>query len=394
MNVWLKRFLLVSMATVVCFSMAEITLRIAGISYPSFYKTDEYTGATLRPGANGWYKKEGIAYISINNDGLRDREHTKKKSLNTIRIAVLGDSYAEAVQIPMEKTFWSIMERELKECEALCGKDVEVINFGVSGYGTARELLALRHRAWDYSPDIVVLTITTGNDIRDNSKELNQIDYIPYFVLEGDNLILDKSYLNSNEFNLRKGLRARLLETIINYSRIVQISNEARGIIRIRKLQKKMQEIAHDLGNNEAGLDNMIYQEPIDPAWKEAWQITEKLIVQMRNEVKEKGASFLVVTLTSGIQVNPSSSLRKEFMDKLGVKDLFYPEKRIKALGEREGIEVLTLAQSFQIYAEQNHVFFHGFQNTTFGSGHWNENGHSLAGKLISKEICQQIIQW
>ena len=41
------------------------------------------------------------------------------------------------------------------------GKQVEVINFGVSGYGTAQELLTLRQKVWDFSPDIVVLAFTT-----------------------------------------------------------------------------------------------------------------------------------------------------------------------------------------------------------------------------------------
>ena len=35
------------------------------------------------------------AYVRINDDGLRDRAHTKEKPANTFRIAVLGDSYAE-----------------------------------------------------------------------------------------------------------------------------------------------------------------------------------------------------------------------------------------------------------------------------------------------------------
>ena len=60
--------------------------------------------------------------------------------------------------------------------------------------------------------------------------------------------------------------------------------------------------------------------------------------------------------------------------------NLFYPDFRIKALGERRGFAVLNLAPPFQAYAESHHVFLHGFSNTRMGSGHWNENGHRYAG--------------
>lgn len=38
--------------------------------------------------------------------------------------------------------------------------------------------------------------------------------------------------------------------------------------------------------------------------------------------------------------------------------------------------------------AVKDKVFFHGFENTNLGSGHWNETGHEIASKLISEKIC------
>src|SRR6185295_10028825 len=77
--------------------IAEVTLRIIGYSYPEFYVTDSSRGYALRPNATGWYRKENEVYVQINSDGLRDREHSKAKPPNTIRIAIVGDSYAEAL---------------------------------------------------------------------------------------------------------------------------------------------------------------------------------------------------------------------------------------------------------------------------------------------------------
>jgi hypothetical protein len=64
---------------------------------------------------------------------------------------------------------------------------------------------------------------------------------------------------------------------------------------------------------------------------------------------------------------------------------------RIKALGERDGFPVLTLAEPMLAYAEQHRVFLHGFKNTKPGEGHWNAMGHQLAGDLIAARLCQMI---
>jgi hypothetical protein len=44
---------------------------------------------------------EGNSFVEVNRDGLRDREHSRIKPAETLRIAVLGDSYAEALAIPI-----------------------------------------------------------------------------------------------------------------------------------------------------------------------------------------------------------------------------------------------------------------------------------------------------
>jgi hypothetical protein len=96
--------------------IAEAFLRLTGYAPGNFFRRDDVIGATHRPGAEGWWTREGREYIRINSDGLRDREHTITKPANTFRIAVLGDSYAQAFQLPMQKAFWSIMESRLRSC--------------------------------------------------------------------------------------------------------------------------------------------------------------------------------------------------------------------------------------------------------------------------------------
>jgi len=170
--------------------VCEAVLRLSGWTAPIFTEPDSHLGVRLVPNAEGWWREEGATYLKINSAGFRDREHSKSKPAGTFRIAVLGDSYAEARQVSMEATFWSIMEKRLAACANLNGKRIEVLNFGVSGYGTAQELIMLRREVWAYSPDLVLLAFSTGNDIRDNSPTLSQDGTRPFFVYRNEQLCL------------------------------------------------------------------------------------------------------------------------------------------------------------------------------------------------------------
>lgn len=381
-KLWKLRLVSLLFSLVAAILISEIGLRVAGISSPNFIMPDQYRGFSLKPGAEGWWRKEGEAFIRINSDGLRDHERTKEKPPNTIRIAVLGDSMIEAMQVPLEQTSCAIIEDRLQHCPALSGRKVEVINFGVASYGTAQELLTLRHKVWDYSPDIVVLAFFTGNDVKDNSRSMAQDpDLRAYFAYDNGQLAPDMSFLQSDRFKRQQSLQGRSLIWLKEHSRIVQVVNDTRSALRARRE-----------ANDQKVVDafNLVYREPADPVWTEAWRVTEGTILLMRDEVKKKGAKFLLATLTNDRQVHPDPSVREQFARSINVKDLSYPDRRIKALGEREGIEVVNLAPALADYAERNKVFLHGF-GSQIGLGHWNTEGNRLAGEALSGVLCEVI---
>ncbi len=396
-----KKLLLVAFGLLFGLLMTEVFLRVIGYSYPLFYTTDYYRGFALQPGATGHYQREGESDVRINSDGLRDREHAKTKPEDTVRIAVLGDSFSEAMHVPMEQTFWFLLERRLQECNAFPGRKVEVINFGVSGYGTAQELLTLRQKVWEYSPDVVVLAFTTYNDIYDNSRALSRTEEVPYFVYRNGELTYDTSFRESPTYLRRDSKLNRLGRWLHNSLRVVQLVHYVQFVAKLkltdwrnrRRLaaqnQSKPADASSPAVRNAAdiGIDNMIYIEPQDEHWKEAWHVTEGLIQQMRDDIAQKKARFLVVTLSNAIQVYPDPVVRQKFLDHVGAGSIFYPNLRLRALAEREQIDFLDLAQPMQVYADQNKVFLHGF-GSDIGNGHWNATGHKLAAELMAQKLC------
>ncbi len=366
---------------------AEAGLRAIGFGYPMFYAYDDFTGAKLRAGAEGWLNQEAPPiYIKINSDGLRDREHAEDKPADTFRIAVLGDSFAEGLAVPIEKTFWAVMEERLNACKAFGAKKVEVINFGVSGYGTGQELMTLRRRVWRYSPDMVLLAFTTANDLINNSKTLEADHLRPFFSARDGKLELDDSFLRDPVYKRKTGALWRTYWTLSARCRILQLINrwKTRRQIALRAAA------APKDGRVEAGLNAGIYAAPTTPVWIEAWRDTEALIVEMRKEVEAGGARFFLATLTTGIQVHPDPAARKAALVGRNV-DLSYQDKRLGALARRERLDFLALGPSLRAYAERHKAFLHGFTTSRLGEGHWNEEGHRVAGEALAERLCRSV---
>ena len=405
----------------------ELFLRVINFSYPTFYRPDPVAGYALEPGAEGWQTKEGRAYVRVNSDGLRDREHAKQKPADVLRVALLGDSYAEALQVNWEDAFPPLLERRLSQCPAVGGRAVEVINFGVSGYSTAQELLTLRARAWDYSPDVVLLLVTTNNDVTDNVRAYKEADDIPYVVERGGGLALDDSFREGFKFRLRTSAVARVGRWLYASLRFAQAFQKARHVFKARLAQRRDRQLAEEAERarreaaarpdpgarpgqapTQAGqeptqggqpqpaiarsdLANMVYVEPADEGWRGAWRLMERLLVEMRGEVESRGAEFFVVTGSNPIQVLPDPAARAAFLARLGPgADLFYPERRFEEMGRRQGLVVLSLAPELQAYADERRVFLHGWPGD-LGNGHWNEEGHRVAGELLAQKLCERL---
>jgi hypothetical protein len=360
--------------------VADLGIRIANRWFPYFYCYDAYRGWGLNANTQGSYRREGESYVRINADGFRGPDYVRPKPPGTVRVAVIGDSYVEAIQVAEDQTFTSVIGRTLADCPLLKGKRVEALNFGVDGYGTAQELFTLRSKVWSYQPDIVVLAIFLGNDIRNNSVVLEGDQCRPFFVYDHGQLRLTGPFEDSPSFKLWCMARfdyrdLRLLDLFTNSWEIVHGGHGGPTA-------------DHPV---EHAINYSIYRPPAEKSWQDAWQVTEGLVAAVHDEAASHGAMFLAVTEDTGIQVWPDPAVREKFARQLKVPDLLYPDHRIAALGQRDNFAVLTLAEPLQRYAEEHRAFLHGFKNTPMGFGHWNATGHAQAGALITQKLCSMI---
>ena len=115
--------------------------------------------------------------LSINSHGLRDLEYSYEKPANRRRILVLGDSYTWGYGVGNKEIYTEVLENSL-----LQQKDWQVLNAGVSGWGTDQQYLFLRKEGFRYDPDIVIVSFFFGNDFREiSSSQQYQLDK-PVFI--------------------------------------------------------------------------------------------------------------------------------------------------------------------------------------------------------------------
>jgi hypothetical protein len=366
-----------------CLLLSEVGLRIIDPKIPtgSYWQIDDTIGRKGRPHAEGWWTYEGESYIKFNSAGFRDLERKVEKPANTFRVAVLGDSFTEAINVSLEETYPKILEQMLRECPSYQEKNIEVLNFGISNLGTGQQMLVLDQIASSYSPDLVVLQFFSGNDFR-NNYPLTDDSQRPYFSIDNNKLIIDNSFLTSQEYQFRKSFTYALISGFTTQSRLGQLLNHLRKQLSTPRQPRKNNTI-------EVGTSEEVYRTPQDPKWEKAWEVTEAIILEVQKKAKQLGAPFVMLLAPTSIQVHRNEELRTATMKELGIDNLQYPDQRLQKLGQNHDFDVISIVKEGLQFAQETKSCIHGFPNTHPCKGHWNQYGHELVATKLAEKVCE-----
>jgi hypothetical protein len=381
-----NRFLAALRFTLLALLVLEFCLRLTGFSYYwAIWKTPDINlGWRPLPETRGWQRLEGEALVETNSLGFRGPEPAAAE-IPAYRIALLGDSFTEAVQLPFEKS-WGPQLAEQLDTDCGLEREIHVQNFSVSGYSTAQESRVLQEIIPDYRPDLVLLMFFAGNDILEAHPALARNRQRPFYdaaTVQWRNDFRDNILFRMATFPVFRQLWRELLRLRVTQAS-VYISHVATLLAR---------KVVADDAAGEPGVSPEIYVAPTDPHWQAAWDNTEALLAGMARTAGEMGADFLVAMAPTGYQVFPDADFRKAFAAQLGADDLFYPERRLHEFATTQGIPLLPLAPLMATFAESRGVVLHGFSNTAPGIGHWNAAGQRLAAQLLGPVVCRTLRQ-
>ncbi|MFO8057137.1 MAG: SGNH/GDSL hydrolase family protein [bacterium] len=163
----LRRLILSFSALVLALLLAEGALRLAGIPvefnperevfgklwFETVHRPSNVPGLDyeLAPGLD---IGSGKQRIRTNSMGFRAPKTKKKKPEGVFRVLVLGDSFTFAWGVKRERTYPALLENLLSSARS---PKVEVINMGISGYGTKDEVNLLLNRGVPLEPDLVIV---------------------------------------------------------------------------------------------------------------------------------------------------------------------------------------------------------------------------------------------
>lgn len=363
----------------------ELSLRALGFSYYwAFYRyPDAYRGFAPLPGTDARQDLEGHARIRINRFGFRDGDWLDKAP-GVYRIAILGDSFTAAVQVPLATTWWRQLENKLQAC-GYRDQPLEVMNFAVSGYSTAQQLETLRHHVSMHRPDEVWMTFFPGNDVAENHPALNNDPQRPYLHRVDGAWQMDYSFRESSAYRRKLSTSGQFYYHYLLPLRVTQAIALVYSYLNMQRTLETM-----DLTWIwEPGVDVRVYAPPREPEWQHAWEITRTLIGMIRDETEALGANLRVLGLSTGAQVYPEDAPVARMSKRLGMPDLLFPNWLLGQFAAEDGFEYIELAAPMARQARQQGVFFHGLDGKR-GVGHWNAAGHKAVAELLAASLCQQ----
>lgn len=143
-------------------------------------------------GLEGWYAREFEVDVEVNAHGFRDLPRELARPQGVTRVALLGDSFLEALQVPLEET----CARRLEAKVLARRPGVEVLNLGVSSHGLgqallARETVARRFGAGWVAVLVTELTLsrTPRGEEAGGFTDGRALEVRPWFSRDGDRLV-------------------------------------------------------------------------------------------------------------------------------------------------------------------------------------------------------------
>lgn len=345
---------------------AEIGVRLAGFA-PFNSRPDPVIGYRHRPHAKFRFTGEGASSGRFNAHGWRDVEHRTEKPPGVTRILFVGDSYTAAFQVALDSTYFRRLERALNH-DAPAGRKFEVIAMGQNGNSTTADYLTWRTWGAKFGADFVAL-LFIPNDMADNWKPLALEQQRPFFMLDGDSLRLDRSFLEDPTF--RRGERFEWLKTHSALWPLVRraITN-ARGLGHPNTAQMQA---AGDGYYRAWNYDTRVTADTIA-----AFTLTRRILARFAHEVEDDGSRFVV--FAAGFA--PAEDAR--LLADARADSTFDPDKTprwLAACGAADGYTVVPLSPAFRAASDSlgRPLWFgpHGRY------GHWNETGHQVAAGVM-----------
>lgn len=403
--------LLVIFYTLLAAACAEVGLRVGRAAPPAqssgwfWAAPDPVTGWSHIPNSSGRAFNplyEYDAQVTFNSRGIRGAESLGyAKPDGVYRVLLLGDSFVEAVQVNDGETLGEQVRMLLEEG---LGQPVEVVNAGVSGFGTDQQLLWLREEGVKYAPDLVLLAVYPHNDFMNNAEVLESANQgainKPFFGLVDGNLQLryypfdpatvpgvTSPFAEVAAPDSPPGPLTGLAERLRPRSALYRYFDPrirlaaprlAAWLARTGLLAPGQESQLVAQGEGYVPLTYRVYAQPLTAEWQKAVALTSALFGEIEQTAEQMGATSAALLIPS------PESIDSERWQRILSQ---FPAMQ-SGVWEREQAEQLALAGLAQARIPATSLTDTFRQNFAAGpplylaeDGHWTAAGHALAAR-------------
>ncbi|MCX7670732.1 MAG: GDSL-type esterase/lipase family protein, partial [Anaerolineae bacterium] len=325
------------------------------------------------------------------------------------RILLLGDSYVEGLRVPLEQTFGKVLEARLN-AGASASLRYEVINAGVSGWGTDQQLLWWRAEGIKYRPDLVVLAFFPGNDFQNVSEALEVANMgriqKPFFQRAGDELQLryypfdpaalprppshqgSASTTTGEAARRLAGVRAWLQSHSAFYRFAAPVLDEAAPGMALKLAGWGLLDAPGAAATAARGPAYVpvaygVYRRPLAEEWLAAIALTGDLVEALAREMAAQGGRLAMVAVPAPEQVERNRwerIVRRYPAMQSGEWDLEQPNRAAAQIATDVGIPFLDLLPIFRHAATTSDAPLH-----LRVDGHWTPAGERLAAEATAE---------
>lgn len=391
------------MGEIVIRSMGTINKAVAQYQNPmgSRYEYDSLLGWKKKSNYKG--KSQASEYsvtYETNSKGLRGAEHPYKKESQAFRVLILGDSFTDGYTVNFNDLFSQILLGNLSKTGQ---KTFEVVNAGVSAYSTDQEMLYFETEGYKYEPDLTIL-MYYENDLHQNMMPFVS-ERKPYIVLENDSLIVkgipvpkEKEPTNKNEnwgyhdevklYGNNPSLMLKTKIWLFFNSELYKLTAQfLRNNKTINTLAIKCGLMEGNIKPEKSGHNEIQYYDvTLDPQKDYAWQLEEKILLRLKNNIQQNNKRFLVFYIPHKMEVYDEDwdFFKKEF-ELNNQFDVCHIGQCLQKICMKNNIDFIypldALKQQANQFAATNERLY--YKNDI----HWNENGHQFAGEIIADYI-------
>jgi hypothetical protein len=293
----------------------------------------------------------------INSAGWNaNREYYEHKTADT-RIAIIGDSFVEALEVDVDKSVAGVLERDLNKS---LKRNIEVYRFGIPYAAMSQYLRMMEYVKKKYDPDIIIVLIVY-NDFLDSIYGFgNPYDDLLQFAKKGASWVEIEpdnkfDYIKRLKWSLKKSSVLRYLYLNLDLDHFVSFL-----VCRFKNEKVEMYVKTKEIVDNLTSIESLC-----------------SYIFYRFKKISGPETKLLLIMDTNRDAIYEGKDPRDA--------EIYSLNKIASDTARQLSIPFIDMQNAFMADYKKNKKLF-DFRCDK----HWNSNAHFIAGKTISKFIQEQ----